>query len=240
MRKRGLSGKAKRATHARNSGNEQIARNTLQEFISTVSLKSLMSHFWGIMSQAIPTGAKGRKNSRFFTVVQMSSVRSIYQRNRLSLASEWFFFLSILRDLFANIPQNFGRFSCVERRLFFFSAPFLIAISADLKRGLLYNSTFARDKMKLLLTRQGNISKREEHAEPHVRARAMRFAVYLRQIWHKRSIRARYAAICSSCYTTVLVLTIHARGIDLFAFVCFYKFSDKKEGYVYVFIHNNV
>jgi hypothetical protein len=54
MRKRGLSGKAKIAAHARNSGSEQIAKNTLQECISIVLLKNVTSHFLGIVSHAIP------------------------------------------------------------------------------------------------------------------------------------------------------------------------------------------
>lgn len=53
-RKRGLSGNAKIAKQARNSGNEQIAKNTRHELIFTTPVQMLMVHFCGMINQAMP------------------------------------------------------------------------------------------------------------------------------------------------------------------------------------------
>lgn len=79
MRKRGLSGKVNRAMHARNSGNEQIAKNTLQELISIVPLRNVKSHFWGITSHAIPTKRTNNKNRDYFAIISVFfSVKNYY------------------------------------------------------------------------------------------------------------------------------------------------------------------
>lgn len=61
-RKRGLSGNAKIAMQARNSGNEQIAKNTRHELISMSPFPRLIIHFCGMINHAIPETKRKKRN----------------------------------------------------------------------------------------------------------------------------------------------------------------------------------
>lgn len=63
-----------------------------------------------------------------------------------------------------------------------------------LRRSVCWNAR-ARETRGEIRTWQRNIPEGEEHAEPHVRARSMRFAMNLRQVRHERCVWAGYAAM---------------------------------------------
>lgn len=96
-RKRGLSGNAKIAMQARNSGNEQIAKNTRHELISMSPFPRLIIHFCGMINHAIPETKRTflflRLRNVILKIIRAFQILKIIPRNDVYFKQFCTFFL---------------------------------------------------------------------------------------------------------------------------------------------------